>query len=257
MNVNELILDKVRSLIFTDLSDGSVIGRLTNLEEPSLQTAAEGEEITDAQGALVTKLFRAKTGKFTATNSLLSMDLLALQYGAEKEIADDTKNIIVPIEETLTIENGKITLSHVPSGEIKYIYKIESGQLAKKYTLGAAASTTEFSISDQEITVPTDVTGKIYVEYEYESTSAVRVRNNADKFPEAVGVKIFVIFKDLCNENIKYAGAIVAKKGKIDPSSIETTLTGTGKHSFDIDFMKDYCSEDGEDADLFHVIVAE
>ena len=257
MNVNELILDKVRSLIFTNLSDGSVIGRLTKLEDPSLQTAAEGEEITDAQGALITKLFKAKTGKFTATNSLLSMDLLALQYGTEKEIADETNKIVVPVEEILTVTDGKITLSHVPLEEIKYIYKLESGQLAKKYTLGAAASDTEFSISDQEITVPTDVTGKIYVEYEYESTSAVRVANNTEKFPEAVGVKIFAIFKDMCNENVKYAGVIKAAKGKIDPSSIETALTGTGKHSFDIDFMKDYCDDSLDGVDLFSVIVAE
>ena len=254
MNVNELILDKVRSLIFTDLADGSVIGRLTKLEEPSLQTAAEGEEITDAQGALITKLFKAKTGKFTATNSLLSMDLLALQYGAEKEVADATNKITVPTEEILTVENGKVVLAHEPVGEIKYIYQLESGQLAKKYTVGAAASETDFAINGKEITVPTNVTGKIYVEYEYEAASAVRVANNTENFPEAVGVKIFAIFKDVCNENIKYAGAIVANKGKIDPSSIETALTGTGKHSFDIDFMKNYC-EDG--ADLFSVIVAE
>ena len=194
MNVNELILDKVRSLIFTDLADGSVIGRLTKLEEPSLQTAAEGEDITDAQGALITKLFRAKTGKFTANNSLFSVDLLALQYGTDKELASDSDKMIVPIEEILTVENGKVTLSHVPAGEIKHIYKLENGQLATKYTLGASASDSEFTVSDQEITVPSNVTGKVYVEYEYESASAVRVRNNADKFPETVGVKIFAIY---------------------------------------------------------------
>lgn len=254
MNVNELILDKVRSLIFTDLADGSVIGRLTKLEDPSLQTAAEGEEIKDAQGALITKLFKAKTGKFTASNSLFSMDLLALQYGTKKEVADETNKIVVPIEETLTVADGKITLAHEPLGAIKYIYKLESGQLAKKYTVGTTASADEFAINGKEITVPTDVTGKIYVEYEYETTSAVRVINNTENFPEAVGVKIFAIFKDMCNENIKYAGVIKAVKGKIDPTSIETALTGTGKHSFNIDFMKDYCEED---SDLFSVIVAE
>lgn len=255
MNVNELILDKVRSLIFTDLADGSVIGRLTKLEDPSLQTAAEGEEITDAQGALISKIFRAKTGKFSATNSLFSMDLLALQYGADKEIADDTNKIVVPVEEILMVDaTGKVTLAHEPLGAIKYIYQLENGQLAKKFTVGTAASATDFEINGKEITVPTGVTGRIYVEYEYESTSAVRVSNSTDKFPEAVGVKIFAIFKDMCNENIKYAGVIKAAKGKIDPSSIETALTGTGKHSFDIDFMKDYCDED---VDLFSVIVAE
>ena len=257
MNVNELILDKVRSLIFTDLADGSVIGRLTKLEEPSLQTAAEGEDITDAQGALITKLFRAKTGKFTANNSLFSVDLLALQYGTDKELARDSDKMIVPIEEILTVENGKVTLSHVPAGEIKHIYKLENGQLATKYTLGASASDSEFTVSDQEITVPSNVTGKVYVEYEYESASAVRVRNNADKFPETVGVKIFAIFRDMCNENVKYAGTIVARRGKLDSSAIETALTGTGKHSFSIDFMKDYCDDSIDGSDLFSVIVAE
>lgn len=254
MNVNELILDKVRSLIFTDLADGSVIGRLTKLEDPSLQTAAEGEEITDAQGALISKIFRAKTGKFSATNSLLSIDLLALQYGSEKEIASETNKIVVPVEEILTVNDGKVTLAHDPLGTIKYIYQLENGQLAKKFTVGTDVSATDFAISGKEITVPTGVTGRIYVEYEYESTSAIRVANNTEKFPEAVGVKIFAIFKDMCNENVKYAGVIKAAKGKIDPSSIETALTGTGKHSFDIDFMKDYCDED---IDLFSVIVAE
>lgn len=70
-----------------------------------------------------------------------------------------------------------------------------------------------------------------------------------------MGVKIFAVFRDMCNDNIKYAGVIRAARGRIDPSSIETALTATGKHSFDIDFLKDYCS--GDDADLFSVIVAE
>lgn len=253
MNVNELILDKVRSLIFTDLEDGSVVGRLTKLEDPSLQTASEAEEVTDAQGALITKLFRAKTGRFEATNSLFSMDLLAQQYGADKIVADETNKIIQSCEETLEVADGKVTLTHTPSNEIKYIYKLESNALAKKYIVGTTATASEFAVNGTEITVPTDVTGKIYVEYEYESTDAVKVVNNTENFPEAVGVKIFAIFKDVCNENKKYAGTIIAKKGKIDPTSIDTALTATGKHSFAVDFMKDYCDDD---ADLFSVIVA-
>lgn len=254
INVNELILDKVRGLILTDLEDGSVLTRLTKLEDPKLSSTADGEEITDAVGALITKLFRAKKGRFETTNSLHSMDLLAQQYGTEKEVASKDNKIVAPCEETLTVEGGKITLSHTPSNDIKYIYKLERGTLATKYTLGTSVSATEFTVDGNTITVPTDVTGKIYVEYEYESESAVRVVNNTEKFPKAVGVKIFAIFRDQCNENIKYAGAVVAKKGKIDPSSVDTTLTATGKHGLAIDFMKDYCDDD---ADLFSVIVAE
>ena len=104
MNVNELILDRVRSLIFTDLSDGTVIGRLTQLEDPSLQTAAESEDVTDAQGAVITRIFRAKTGRFEATNSLFSMDLLAQQTGSNKEIADADNKIPTACEEILEVK---------------------------------------------------------------------------------------------------------------------------------------------------------
>ena len=253
INVNELILDRVRSLRLTDLEDGAVLARLTKLEDPSLQTAAESEDVTDAMGSLITRLFRAKTGKFSATNSLFSTDLYALQLGTEKEIADNTTTITTPIEEILTVDGGKVTLSHTPSNAIKYIYGFERNQLATKYTVGEAASKTEFLISGKEITVPTDVTGKIYVEYEYEAKQAVRIRNNTENFPEAVGVKIDAIFRDQCNENIKYAGTIVAVKGKIDPSQIEIALTSTGKHGVDIDFFKDYCDDE---ADLFTIIIA-
>ena len=254
INVNELILDRVRSLILTDLADGTVLARLTKLDDPTLNTAAEAEEVVDALGSLITKLFRAKTGRFESTNSLFSADLLAQQYGTDKEVASVTAKITAPCEETLEIVDGKVTLSHTPVGEIKYIYKLERANLAQKFTVGASVSETEFTISGAEITVPTDVTGKIWVEYEYESENAIRIVNNTENFPEAVGVKIFAIFRDQCNENIKYAGAIVAKKGKIDPSSIDLALTSTGKHPFAIDFMKDYCDDD---ADLFSLIISE
>lgn len=255
LNVNELILDKVRGMILTDLEDGHIRARLTKIEDPKLSTSADGEEITDAYGALITKLFRAKKGRFEGTNSLHSIDLFAEQFGTEKEVASSTNKITVPCEEILEISSGKITLSNTPKGEIKYIYGLEKGQLAKKYTLTAStASATEFTISGKDITTPTGVTGKIYVEYEYEAESAVRISNNTETFPDAVGVKIFVIFRDQCNENIKYAGAIVSKKGKLDASSVDANLTSTGKHGFAIDFANSYCDDD---ADLFSILIAE
>lgn len=254
INPNELILDRVRELIFTDLADGSVLARLTSLEDSSLNTSAEGTDVVDAVGSVITTLYRSKAAEFTASNSLFSLDLAAQQFGSTKEVADEINTISVPASEVLTVADGKITLTHTPSNTIKYIYKLENKTLAKKYTVGASVSETEFTITDKEITVPTGVTGDIYVEYEYEGKSAVRVANNTNNFPEAVGVKIFCIFKNVCNENIKYAGSIVAKKGKLDPTSVQLALTSTGKHPFTVRFNKDYCDDN---ADLFSIIVAE
>jgi len=255
INLDELILDRVRHMTFSDLLDGSIIGRLTSLEDPSLNTASEGEDVTDAIGSVITTLYRAKTAEFSANNSLFSLDLAAMQYGTTKQVADSVNKIIMPAGETLTVDsNGKITLSHKPVGDLKYIYKLESGSLSKKINVGVAVSNEEFSINDKVITVPTGMTGYFYVEYEYETESGVKVSNNTNNFPTSVGVRIFVIFRDKCNDAIKYAGVIVAKKGKLDPSSVEHALTSTGKHPFTVKFTKDFCDEN---ADLFSVHVAE
>jgi hypothetical protein len=255
INPNELILDRVREVILTDLTDGSVLVRLTSLEDSSLETTAEGTDVTDAIGSVITTLYRSKKASYSASNSLMSMDLLAAQYGTNKEVADITNKIITPVSEVLTAESGKITLSNIPTGTVKYIYKLVDKTLAKKYNVATTASTTEFSITGKDITIPTDETGTFYVEYEYAAESAVKVANKIENFPESVGVKIFGIFKNICNENIKYAGSVVAKKGKLDPSSITSALTSTGKHPFKINFNKDYC--DDTNADLFSVIIAE
>lgn len=263
-NQNELILDKVRSLTAHDLSNGEMLFRLTSLEDPSLNCTAEGEEVTDAVGALITTLYRAKKATFSASNSLLSLDLAAAQFGTKKEIASATGAIIVPTYEVIPVSDaGTITLAKTPVGEISYIYELVNGGIATRYSQTPAGGGEEgvkyFSIADNVITVPDGVTGKIYVEYEYESkgedkNGANRVVNKTSEFPEACSMKIYAYFRDKCNENLVYSGVIVANKAKLNPESIELALTSTGKHAFEFQMMRDYCDEEAE---LFSIIVAE
>ena len=275
-NQNELILDKVRSLTAHDLSNGEMLFRLTSLEDPSLNCTAEGEEVTDAVGALITTLYRAKKATFSASNSLLSLDLAAAQFGTKKEIASATNKIVTSTYETPTVDNGKVTLSNeatyteeegVKKYNIKYIYALVDGGVATRYEAGAAVSEKQFVASegtksledgtDKTVTVievPTGVTGKVYVEYEYEAENANRIINKTSEFPEACSMKIYAYFRDKCNENLVYSGVIVANKAKLNPESIELALTSTGKHAFEFQMMRDYCDEEAE---LFSIIVAE
>ena len=252
-NQNELIIDRVRSLTAHNLSTGEMLFRLTSLEDPSLSCTAESEEVVDAIGATITNLYRAKKATFSASNSLISLDLAAAQFGTEKEVAGED-GIVVPTYEVLDVKDGKITLSNTPVGEIKYIYALVNGGIATRYEASAAAAADKFSIEGAVITVPTDVTGKIYVEYEYSSEKANRIVNKTSEFPEACSMKIYAYFRDKCNENIVYSGVIVANKAKLNPESVELALTSTGKHAFEFQMMRDYCDEEAE---LFSIIVAE
>lgn len=269
-NKNELILDKVRSLVTHDLATGQLLFRLTSLEEPSLQCTAEGEEITDAIGAVITTLYRAKKATFSATNSLISLDLAASQYGAKKEVASAENKIVDHTYEILTVANktegegdeavtkGVITLAHVPVNDIKFIYSLVNGEIGTAYKAGSVVSDTEFVVDaeNKTITVPTGLTGKVYVEYQYETENAVRIVNRASQFPEACSLTIYAYFKDRCNENLVYSGKIICPKAKLNPEQVELALTSTGKHAFEFTMMKDYCADEGED-ELFTIIVAQ
>ena len=261
-NVNELILDRVRSLTAHDLSNGEMLFRLTSLEDPSLQTSSEKEEVVDAIGALVAALYRAKKATFSASNSLISLDLAAAQFGAKKEVASATGKINVPTYEIIPVAEGvtEVSLKKAPVGEVKYIYALANNEIATRYTAGSAASATEFVIDETgKITVPTGLVGKIYVEYAYETDGAEknganRIVNKTSNFPEACSMKIYAYFRDKCNENVVYSGVIVANKAKLNPESIELALTSTGKHPFEFEMMRDYCDDEAE---LFSIIIAE
>ena len=258
-NPNELVLDRVRYLTAHDLETKEKLFMLTQLEDPSLNCTAEGEDVTDAVGALITTMYRSKQAEFTAANSLFSLDLAAAQFGSEKEVAGTDAKIIDWTYEFIDIpaDATEVTLSKVAVADsVKFIYAVENGAAATSYEAGAVASATEFVIAEdgKTITLPTGMTGKIFVEYQYETTSAVRIVNSASEFPEACEVVIYCIFRDVCNENKVYAGKIVCPKAKLDPSSVELALTSTGKHAFTFKMFKDYCSVDEE---LFTIIVAE
>ena len=262
LNINELIVDRVRSLTahsINDIDHGALLFRLTSLEDPSLNTTSESEEIIDAIGATIATLYRAKKATFAASNSLLSLDLAAAQYGTKKQVLSENQTITDYAYEILKVENGSVKLANKPNVDsIKYIYTIENNQIGTAYKAGSAASETEFVVADDgTITVPTSVTaGKVYVEYTYESASAMKVTNRASEFPSACSVVIYAYFKDICNENKVYSGKIICPKAKLNPEQVELALTATGKHAFEFQMMKDYCAEEGQD-ELFSIIVSE
>lgn len=260
-NKNELILDRVRSLTAHELGNGKMMFRLTSIEDPSLQCTAEGEEITDAIGATITTLYRAKKAKFSGSNSLISLDLAAAQFGAKKEVGSSSNQIIDWTYDILTIpeKSATVELSKTPANgnEIRYIYSITNNEIGTAYEVtSSTVDATHFSISGNTITVPTGLKGKIFVEYAYKAVNAVKISNRSTKFPEACSMIIYAYFKDKCNENIVYSGKVICPKAKLNPEQIELALTSSGKHPFEFIMMKDYCADEGAD-ELFSIIVAE
>ena len=255
-NKNEVVLEKIKQASLYDLESGELLNRLTSIEDPSLNTTAEKEEVLDAQGNTITDIYRAKKATFGGSNSLFSLDLAASQFGAKKEVASAEKKIVNYMAETMTIVNGQVKLSRVPvANSIKYIYIIEGGEIGESYPVNPAAGSDSeaFVAEDGTITVPTAVTeGKVYVEYPYESDEAVRIVNKTNEYPTAGKLVILALFRDKCTDKT-ILGSIICPKAKLNPESVDLALTPTGKHPFEYTMMKDFCSDDEE---LFEIVLS-
>lgn len=261
-NPNELILEKIRAVEEYDPATNELIGRYTQIEDPSLKTSADAQEVTDAMGSTVATFYKAQKGTFDFSNSHFSLDLAASQYGTEKVLASDDNKIIMPVSEVISVgSDGTVKLKYVPVGttgaEIKYVKVInENNTFGDTYEVSATAGDGKFTIdaATQTITLPTDVTGKVFVNYERETTKAAQVTKTSDNTPKVKTLLIHAIFHELCNTNIVYAGVIRCPRAQIDPSSTEINLTPDGKHSASYILQKNYCDENGE---LFNIIVSE
>jgi hypothetical protein len=265
-NKNEVVLEKIKQASLYDLEDGRLLNRLTSIEDPSLNTTAEKEEVVDAQGNTITDIYRAKKATFSGSNSLFSLDLAASQFGTLKEVAgagDKTGNfkavdkVVNYMAETVAVgEDGHAKLTRIPVAKsIKYVYVIESGEIGESYPVNEAAASDKeaFVADDGTITMPTGVTsGKVYVEYAFESTEGVRVVNKANEYPTAGKLVILALFRDKCTDKT-ILGSIICPKAKLNPESVDLSLTPTGKHPFEYTMMKDFCSDDEE---LFEIVLS-
>ncbi len=261
-NPNELVLEKIRAVEEYDPATNELTGRYTQIESPSLKTSANGTTVTDAMGAEIVTFYQAQTGTFSFTNSLLSLDLAATQFGSSKEVADADNKLTIPVSETITINaDHTAVLKYVPVGtagaEVKYAKVInENNTFGKTYKVSATAGDNVFTLdaAAKTLTFPDNVTGRVFVQYERESENAVKVTKKTDALPEVRSLLIHAIFHDPCNTNIVYAGIISVPRAQINPEAVELNLTPDGKHSAEYKLQKPYCDET---AKLFDIIVSE
>lgn len=261
-NPNELILEKVRAVEAFDPASGALIGRYTQIEDPSLKTSADGQDVTDAMGTPIHTFYNNQQATFDGTNSLFSLDLAASQFGTKKEAGSASAKVVVPISETLTIgSDNTIKLKHEPVGvtgaEIKYVTVInENNTFGQSYEISATAGEGKFTLdkATNKITLPDGTTGRVFVNYEYEAENAVKISKTTEGVPETQKLLIHAIFHDPCNANLVYAGVIVCPRAQLDPSSVELSLKADGKHGFSYKLQKPYCDDSGK---LFDIIVSE
>lgn len=262
-NPNELIIEKVRSVEEYDPNTSELLGRYTQIENPSLKLSADGTDVTDAMGAPITTFYNAQSGTFEFSNSLFSMDLAASQFGSNKVVASKGSEIIVPVSETIAIGNDNtVTLKYTPVGtlgaEIKYVKVMNADNTyGKTYTITSGeVGDDKFKLdaSNKTITLPAGTTGRVFVNYNRKSEKAAMITKTTSSTPKVRSLLIHVIFHHPCRINDVIAGVISCPSAEIDPSSVEINFKSDGKHAVTYLLRKPYCEEEGK---LVDIIVAQ
>ena len=261
-NPNELVLERIRAVEEYDVSTSELSGRYTQIESPTLETTADSQEVTDAMGSTIMTFYNAQKGTFSFDNSVFSLDLAASQFASEKTVADVDNKLTVPVSEVLTIAGDHtVALKYVPVGtrgaEIKYVKVInKNNTFGETYEVSSVAGDGKFTLDaeNKKVTLPDDVTGRVFVSYYKESENAVKITKTTDGVPKVKELHIHAIFHDPCDPNLVYAGVIVCYRAQIDPSSVSLSLTADGKHSASYILSREYCAEESK---LFDILVSE
>lgn len=251
-NKDDLIINMVLSGTMFDKASGDVIFSLTMIEEPSLELGGEKVYATDNYGLNIAAFNRSKTAKFSGSNSLFSLGLMANQLGSAKQTGSD---IEIPMRELIQVASDKsVTLKKAPVEGSVAIEVLDSGKSITGVSLEQSASSSgDFSISGNKITFSSDkVSAGNYVGVYYKYVgNAVKIVNSADAFTTAGEFRLEVLFAEKCNQAIQYYGYIVFPSAALD-NNATINLTTDGKHAFSIEAMTDYCSADH---DLFYIVV--
>lgn len=242
--LDDLIIDRIQVATAEDF-DGNVLYTLTQLQEASISISAESNDVTDKDGNLVKRFWRAKTGEFTATNAFINLNILGEEAGSGKVEATNAHKITAPgIIIAKATDGTTVELANV-TGTPKVYGLYNNGTLGEAFQTGGSATTTTFVWDDQSgtLTIPlsNDYT-QYLIRYDRELTSgAVEMVNQADKFPGTIRLILKVLCVDPCSADTLRAAYIDIPSFQVSPESEVSLSSDNQTIDFSGSLQVDYC----------------
>ena len=259
-NLNNVVIDRVLRGIFSDKND-DIIFALNQVQNLSLNSTSESQEVVDALGVSIMELMRSKALEASAENAIYDFGLLAAQYGTEKVTAGQGSELVVPAMESFVAPEktgegdtarATYTLNHADT-VVKApvaIYALNGDStLGAKYVAEAKETTsqaTTFVYADGIIELPTDVEAgtDMFVMYEYKSEDAMEIINKSNEFAKMGKMTFECLVYDVCDPETKIFAYVILPKFQLS-NDFDWAIGGDSQtHSFSGKAHVDYCSKD-------------
>ncbi len=249
--LDDLVIDRIQMAI-AEKTDGTLLYTLTQLSEATIETTAESKEAKSAEGSLIKKFYQGKSGTFTAKNAMINLNVISAATGTEKVVAEPDAMVQMP--KIIIVKKGTTSVTLVDgtnetlvSGTVRVNALGNNGAMGKSYKLGSSsASDTEFAISGNSLTLPTDETAdRFVVKFERKAANAVKITNSSDKFPGTVRLTLKALAIDPCEPDTLRSCYIIIPSFQVSPE-LSITLSTEGTLDYKGDMQISYCSADKE-----------
>lgn len=248
--LDDIVIDRIQMAV-AEKTDGTLLYTLTQLSEATIETTAESKEARSAEGSLIKKFYQGKAGTFSATNAMINLNVIGAASGTDKIIGTSSAKVQMP--KIVVVNKGTTTVTLVDgtketlvSGSIKVNALGNNGAMGVAYAEGADASTTEYKVSGNVLTLPTDTTAERFViKFERMATDAVKITNSSDKFPGTVKLTLKALAVDPCEPDTLRVCYIIIPSFQVSPE-LSITLSTEGTLDYKGDMQISYCSADKE-----------
>lgn len=202
MYINDLAITSLETITAFDVTTGSYIFTLDELQNASIAQAQETTDITGKQGRVISTLKKNKTVTVSGTNGLVSGGLLETQTGG----SFTNKATEVLWADYLTVASGEATTSYKAIGttgaEIEALYiKNSDGTLGTKLEQASTAAAGKFAYAPatKKLTFHTDVAAgsEVIVYYKRKITADV-LDNEASTYSGKLTLYIDALAEDKC-----------------------------------------------------------
>lgn len=271
--LDDLGIDRILSGVALTTTDDQVLYRLSQLSDATIETTSETKDITDAQGTIVKRFYRAKQGTLSANNAMLNLSILGAQAGSGKQLATDDNIITMPAVKVFAkpgadnkpvtlpggdIVEGSVIVTRVANnGTLAQDIMLDGTVAAKKYTVSpTTAGADTFMITGNSLTLPTDKDATQFeVVYKRRVKSGVAIANKADVFPGTVHLILKALAIDPCEASKLRGIYIDIPSFQISPDvNIQIGGTDSQQLPYNGSLQVDYCSADKA---LYRIYAAE
>lgn len=249
--LDDIVIDRIQMAV-AEKTDGTLLYTLTQLSEATIETTAESKEARSAEGSLIKKFYKGKAGTFTATNAMINLNVIGAASGNDKIVASTDNMVQMP--KILIANKGTTTVTLVDgsnetlvAGTVRVNALGNNGAMGKAYKLGTgSANDTEFALSGNTLTLPTDATAdRFVIKFERKTANAVKITNASDKFPGTVKLTLKALAVDPCEPDTLRSCYIIIPSFQVSPE-ISITLSTEGTLDYKGDMQISYCSADKE-----------